>query len=259
VTWDLNPFNPNRFSHLPRTESDAKSAGWEKIGDGCEGSESFLGQRYRDPKDFREAAILLFSNGRVVGIQTRMPLKNLMTPVGAMAKEGVMPAAKAFTTEGDSRVLTVYFTEPSKICTGDVGIEKGKTASNVYIQYGENPAKDYIAVPREQSKLDTTVWGRGKCMPTMGQHYWYDITDDMDCDGMFPYCLLYNGGKLDGFCFATPANELDDAKHYEHPSTSAASKCCMETPKCFHQSPMKDQPQTTMHVFLTSNPYTGMC
>ena len=36
----------------------------------------------------------------------------------------------------------------------------------------------------------------------LGQHYWYNVKSDMNCDDFFPYFLLYNDGKLSGFGFA---------------------------------------------------------
>ena len=49
----------------------------------------------------------------------------------------------------------------------------------------------------------------------LGQHYWYDISNDMDCEDFFPFFLLYNSDVLNGFGFATAANL--DSKRIEHP------------------------------------------
>ena len=49
-----------------------------------------------------------------------------------------------------------------------------------------------------------------------GQHYWYNISRDMDCENFFPVFLLYNGGRLNGFGWNTQG-DLKSSR-YEHPT-----------------------------------------
>lgn len=56
-----------------------------------------------------------------------------------------------------------------------------------------------------------------------GKHYWYNLSDDMDCGDIFPVFLLYNRGKLNGMGWAmtTPI----DSPRYEHPPPSSYEVC----------------------------------
>ena len=48
-----------------------------------------------------------------------------------------------------------------------------------------------------------------------GNHYWYNISQNMDCKDFFPVFLLYNGGKLNAFGWAIGGDAQD--KNFEHP------------------------------------------
>uniref|UniRef100_A0A1I8FB74 BHLH domain-containing protein n=1 Tax=Macrostomum lignano TaxID=282301 RepID=A0A1I8FB74_9PLAT len=72
-----------------------------------------------------------------------------------------------------------------------------------------------------------------------GQHYWYNMRKNMNCDDFMPYFLLYNGGKLDGFGFAMTANY--NGEYYEHPTVSVAGTF------------------TTAHVYMYKRPWTKLC
>lgn len=62
-------------------------------------------------------------------------------------------------------------------------------------------------------------WIGPKCFITMGNHYWLNIQSDMSCDNYFPFCLLYNGGKLNAFCFGV--NGMLDSKWEDNPHPTA--------------------------------------
>lgn len=54
----------------------------------------------------------------------------------------------------------------------------------------------------------------------VGNHYWYDIRDTMDCDDTFPVFLLYNKKRLNAFGWAFNPN-YDSSYRWEHPSQNA--------------------------------------
>ena len=53
----------------------------------------------------------------------------------------------------------------------------------------------------------------------LGQHYWYDISADMNCDDFFPVFLLYNKKQLKGFGWNVGANLTSE--RFEHPTPRA--------------------------------------
>jgi|688.fasta_scaffold1383525_1 hypothetical protein len=95
----------------------------------------------------------------------------------------------------------------------------------------------------------------------MGVHYWSNvqsvpITADINPDDFFPFCLLYNGGKLNGFCFAYNANLT--SPRYEHPQPNQISLFIDPVPKYF-SDPSKSSGLSTVHVYLTSSPRLNFC
>lgn len=51
-----------------------------------------------------------------------------------------------------------------------------------------------------------------------GQHYWYDISQNMNCDDFYPVFIMYNGKRLNSFGWNTYGDLK--SKRYEHPSAS---------------------------------------
>ena len=65
--------------------------------------------------------------------------------------------------EGDSFVMTAYFTHPSRICQGK------RHKDNLFIQTGPTP-KDLMSIPYDESNLGPTPWVKGKCFIAMGKN-----------------------------------------------------------------------------------------
>jgi len=104
--------------------------------------------------------------------------------------------------------------------------------------------------------MKLTKWGFGKCFYAMGQHYWYNISTDMPCNNFVPYCILYNKGVLNAFCFAMSG--VFESPRYEHP-TAVVTKGFMDpVPQCFYNEPDYEK-QTTLHVYMTSNYIADRC
>lgn len=51
---------------------------------------------------------------------------------------------------------------------------------------------------------------------SLGRHYWYNISKDMDCKDFYPMFLLYNKkGRLTGFGWVSMGRA--ESSRYEHP------------------------------------------
>jgi len=242
--WD---FLPSRaFFNQPLTTAKAVSDGFTKISD-CDASSAFRGQRYVKNND-RSLILLYDVNGYIAGLQTALP-KNL--PNGYPSKLLQPP----FVEEGDTWVVTAYFTDPAKICsTGRTPSEFAAEAvgTNLYIQNSTKPDES-VEIPRSQNDIGSTQFVEGECFKSMGQHYWYRIYDDMSCDSIFPFFLLYNDGQLNGFGFAFTANLT--APIYEHPTYDVLPKFMKSVPKCLANVPVI----STLHVYLTGYVALNWC
>ncbi|RUS82736.1 hypothetical protein EGW08_009516 [Elysia chlorotica] len=245
VTWGPNPLSSSYFVNQPRTAADAVKQGFQKISD-CDVNAKWRGARYVKDGDY-SLTLLYDVNGYIAGIQTSVPKS-----YGKYPKPQIQPP---FVEDGDRWVVSAYFTDPSKICstgrTADEFNQQG-TGTNLYVQNSTKP-EDSFMVPHKESGMTATKWTEGKCFYTMGKHYWYDLSLDMSCDGMFPMFLLYNGGELNAFGWAMVANL--PSKHLEHPSPSTYGLFMKEVPTCLMSSGVL----STMHIYLTDSAYKDLC
>lgn len=252
VTWSLNPFSSYTFAQLPRKRDDAVSKGFELLDEHCSDStKPFRGYRYWLDED--PAVILIYDkNGYIAGIQTGIDLHKYNYDPGAWR------SGHPYVNYLDLQTLTAYFVDPTTICTGrsDSDFNNEGTGTGLWIQNGTNPESQLITIPLDQSSVSSTRWTLGKCFYTMGVHYWYDLSTDMPCDHFFPFFLLYNGGKLNGFGFIFNVNV--QTPRYEHPPPSSSSQFMQDVPLCFNDDPSY-QKMSSMHVYLTSSPQTNFC
>jgi len=249
VTWSLNPLNTWGFDGLPRKVSEANSD-WELKDDQCQAGGKFLGQRYWYKKD--PAVVLLFDkNGIIAGIQTLSLKSKFANPPKNLI-------GKNYQDDGDYWALTAYFVDPQTICTTgrtEDELKQQGTGTGLWIQVGPNPLTDVTNIPRDEAAIKQTKWGFGKCFRTMGQHYWYDVSEDTSCDSFFPNCLLYNGGKLTGFCFTENVDLTKDSKRFDSPAPTpkVINKFLDPVPKCFYSEPSY-QVISSIHVYFIDSP-----
>ncbi|XP_078587699.1 uncharacterized protein LOC144868872 [Branchiostoma floridae x Branchiostoma japonicum] len=252
VTWGLNQlFSSTVFDSLPRTESDALAEGWVDFSRGasCDG-DFYRGSRYI--KDNDPAVMLLFDkNGYIAGIQMGARKNELSANIPAPQ------IMNMWNDDGDMLVITAYFIDPASVCTGrsDATFTLEGTGVGLYLQNGPNPEADYELIPRDEDNLATTLWTKGGCFYTMGQHYWYDTSADMDCEDFFPVFLLYNSGRLNGFGWNINADLTSN--RYEKPAVDSLSMFFQDTPACFEQHAQRGL--TTMHIYMDDSPSFNFC
>jgi charged multivesicular body protein 7 len=247
------------FQQLPR-ENFGKGSDFVKLmkDESCDsGKGMFQGYRYWANND--SAVILLFDkNGYIAGMQTAVPAESGWVPSDDIIGKYVLND----TTVDPMGVytLTAYFVEPTTICSTGRNSSQFKmdgTGTDLYIQTGMDPKKNFTKIPEDQDDIKETLWGHGKCYYQMGQHYWYDIHKDMSCDHFVPYCLLYNRNKLNAFCFAIP-HDLERSDRYEHPTLMQYENFFEPVPNCFYTDPSYHN-STTMHVYFTSDIADDKC
>jgi len=246
---DPDDKNKTSFDHMPRHVIEAEYEHWTLIDDQCDSSSSmmFRGRRYWKGND--SATILLFDkNGYIAGIQTSVPEDVKWTPSPTYLGNYILNETNFFENH---LTLTAYFVNTSIICTGRTReeFEKEGTGTDLYIQSGPDPMKDYKMIPRSQDDIkDDPLWGHGKCFYKMGQHFWRNVAKTMDCDDFFPFCLMYNKGKLNAFCFAINADVPSD--RYEHPDLGEVKDFIEPVPDCMYSDP-SFQHTTSLHVYLS--------
>ncbi|KAK3599387.1 hypothetical protein CHS0354_036398 [Potamilus streckersoni] len=252
VTWGMNPFNPYNYASMPRTEVDAKSEGFVMKSD-CNARTNFVGKRYWKSND--PSVMLLYDvNGFIAGIQIGIA-KDLKT--GSGEKYPFQKQINApFVDDGDLYLVTAYFTNPATICTSgrsQSDFNTHGTGEHLYIQNGTHPT-DVITVPTHETEVAATRWTKGKCFPSMGVHYWYNLRADMPCNEFFPVFLLYNEGELNAFGWALGTN-IAGTQRLEHPPQSSYSKFMETVPTCLYQQGTL----TTLHIYMTTHYELDLC
>jgi len=251
VSWYANPLSSWAFDGVPRTLEENNQ--FVLLDDQCAaGGQKFVGQRYWFNQD--PSVILLFDkNGIIAGIQSAAP-KSEFTPESGLLKY--------YIDDGDYWTLTAYFVDPSTICTQGRtpdDLQKQGTGTGLWLQYGPNAIKDSVNIPNAEKDIKNSKWGFGKCFYTMGQHYWYNVSKSQDCGDFVPNCLLYNQGKLTGFCFAK--NAVLESQRYDNPApTAPVVKAFLDpVPDCFFSDPSYSK-LSTIHVFFIDQPQlTSWC
>ncbi|KAL9955112.1 hypothetical protein ACROYT_G036396 [Oculina patagonica] len=234
VTW-------MKFNKLPKDENSAKADGWT-LTKSCDASNYFAGNRYVLKGD--SAVMLLFdSNGKIAGIQNGLP----------KSAPGVLNLKAPWISEGDMYVITAYFTDPRNICGGSRP-SSDYIGDQLLMQTGTQYTST-MSIPFKQEDLAGTKWVRGGCLPTMGRHYWYNISPDMNCDDYFPMFLLYNKDRLNGFGWVAQGNA--GSKRYEHPPPKKLDFGFFlkgTKPKCLPNIPSL----STQHIYFDW-PYNNLC
>jgi len=250
VTWAANPFSKWGFDQMPRALAD--NTLFEKKDDMCaDGGKKFVGHRYWYKQD--PTLILLYdNNGVIAGIQNSAPKSRYAAPPQLQGKY--------YIDDGDYWTVTAYFVDPSTICSqgrSKADLASQGTGTGLWLQYGQDPIKDSIKIPDTEEEMKKTDWGHGKCFWTMGKHYWYNVSKEMDCDDFIPNCILYNKGKLNAFCFSTGANLIDLSSRWDAPAPSnKVLKMFLDpVPDCFFKN-QKYFLESTMHVYFSDSPRT---
>jgi len=254
VSWYANPLSSWGFDGVPRTLADNKEQ-FQLKDDACaNGAGKFLGQRYWYKND--PTVILLFDiQGTIAGIQSSI-LKSEYTPAHDLQQYHI--------DDGDYWTLTAYFVDPSTICTtgrSAQDLSDQGTGTGLWLQYGTDPVANSVSIPVLESDIKSTKWGYGKCFWTMGQHYWYNVSKSMDCADFVPNCLLYNQGKLTGFCFASNVNVDKESQRYDNPAptNNVVNKFLDPVPDCFFSDPSYST-LSTVHVYFADEPQlTSFC
>ncbi|XP_052707090.1 uncharacterized protein LOC128182493 [Crassostrea angulata] len=246
VTWDHNATepglmgNPSAFAHLPLKESDAIIDGYMLLTD-CSGSANFVGRRYWRNND--PALVLIYdSQGLIAGIQTGIP-DNL--PNGYPTRN-LKP--RPFVLEGNLLFVTAYFMEPSKICSStrtEAQMISEGIGSGLYFQNGPNPLTDAVPVPSDESTIQQTLWGQGKCVPRLGHQYQYNVRKDMYCEELAPLHLMYDRGHLVAFAWFF-VSDIQSPVFEKIPQTMY-SRMFQTVPDCLYTMGQV----TSLHIFLT--------
>jgi len=247
VTYSFDPTSPWGFAEMP-LDLNGDLGGFHFRDDQCKVGKSFLGQRYWY-KDDPSISLLFDTKGIIAGMQTSIAKSDFTPPA--------VQTNRQFLDDGDYWTITAYFVDPNIICgqgRTPEDLKKEGTGTGLWLQNGPDPIKDSVLIPMNEADLKNTAWTPGKCFKTQGMHYWYNVTETMSCDNFLPNCLMYNGGRLNVFCFA-PSTVLSSPR-FEHPTAEHASGFIDPVQDCFFDP---DYNLSTIHVYFINDHNTAQC
>ncbi|KAK3101821.1 hypothetical protein FSP39_006599 [Pinctada imbricata] len=152
------------------------------------------------------------SNGWLAGIQAIIPanmkgFNSKNESIQLPPIETMPPVIPMFTNAGSPYfTITAYFKHPKLVCNPIAKVQAGK---GLYIQTGKDPVINHKQIPMEAKDLDDN-WKRADCLPSMGTHYFYNLTKNLACEQIYPVFLMYdNEGHLGAFGWTFQGEPLD--------------------------------------------------
>jgi charged multivesicular body protein 7 len=263
TTW--GPSNVGYFNRIPRSIRDPLfvSQNWTMTSTNCSNNGSFNGFQAVIPGDY-SAGLLFDSNGIVAGIQMLLNKSSILAP-GNNVNYPNLPVYQSQTFDNeDYFVLTMYFIEPTRICTSgrnETDLENEGTGTHVFIQNGTSPNGPLVQIPKNRTVALAENWSKNQCLQGMGLHNFYGVEQyqSKNCTEMFPFFGLYNNdGELLGFGSANPGTVVNP--RFENPSSGAIALIIGPTqvPQCLLET-QASIGLTTFHVYFVDQPWLISC
>ncbi|XP_005093461.1 uncharacterized protein LOC101851793 [Aplysia californica] len=202
-SWEHLSLRYGTWYRPPKTPREAQAMGYRRVNGICQ-MDTYHGFLYVHPHN--DKSRLLFDlNDKLAGIQTaipgnmmgfnsanetvRVPTKEVIPPI-LLSQEQYSPGIQMYT-------ITAYFKHPSLICSPYT--QHAHPGKGLYIQMGYRVERQYEKIPLDSRHLSSD-WKTGTCLPSMGRHYFKNLTRDLACEKLYPVFLMYNDeGQLGGF------------------------------------------------------------
>eukprot|EP00455_Lapot_gusevi_P046641 TRINITY_DN616_c0_g1_i2.p2 TRINITY_DN616_c0_g1~~TRINITY_DN616_c0_g1_i2.p2 ORF type:complete len:121 (-),score=46.64 TRINITY_DN616_c0_g1_i2:255-617(-) len=113
----------------------------------------------------------------------------------------------------------------------------------------------FVSLPLTPQDALAQKWQDGKCFYTMGLHYWFNTSQNMDCSDFFPVFLLYNHGVLSAYGVIVLTDVPIASPRWEHPPYRLFSLFIKpeNLPLCLQKVQFN-----SMHIYNT-NPLSDYC
>lgn len=221
-------------SGLPTTQQEAESWKWSKVSDDCNGI------KYISPQKDITNMVFYDKSGKLAGVEVGV----WHTPAEPMKTRYY----EEKTFEGRKyHALTAFFVDPATICGTRTA---GPFGDRVWWKSKEGFFKLPLTIDEVQQD---PKWKLGTCILGMGLHYWYDISNGMDCNDFTPFFVMYNNKQLTTFAlgFGHDSHVNTPNSRFEHPPKFAIRMNFRpETlPQCLLEESRK---VNTMHFLFTS-------
>ncbi|CAG0921509.1 unnamed protein product [Notodromas monacha] len=114
--------------------------------------------------------------------------------------------------------------------------------------------------PKAVIAPDTFKYARERRLPktpaSSGDHFWYRVSPDLDCNEFFPAFLLYNQGELTGFGWAVQG--IYESDHVEYPPSFVLNLFMNPVPTCL-PGLVDTIGVTTQHIYFNADLFNVIC
>ena len=245
TNWDSLYTTFGSFYWVPITQEEAEDDdNWDVVFD-CNDSTA-VGNVFFENEDISSMPIYNI-DGLIAGI-----ILGMKNP-GNSSK--VAPWKKYTKSDGTTFWgIEAHFRDPTTTCDfGNSANTNGTIGDRLWFAHGNDGTYFGIPLTEDTTALGNEGWYNGKCVILMGQHWWRNISPDMDCNDTYPLFLLYTRGKLNGWGIAQshddrPNNLTSD--RWEHPGGSVLKAFFQDDdfPECL----LDQGTLNTQHVYMTN-------
>ncbi|XP_062569052.1 uncharacterized protein LOC134231150 [Saccostrea cucullata] len=198
--WDGLNLKFGTHKPLPRRREEAERENYKRQNDICK-TDNYHGFLYRLEDDSKLLPIYDL-NGYLAGIQaiiqSDMKGYNSLNETIMLPPHEIMPPVLIGKSDIQTYTITAYFKHPQHLCS-PIHHSNVPAGKGLYLQTGYDPIRNYEQIPMEAKNL-SSLWKKAICLPTMGTHYFFNVSRDMQCERLYPVFLMYDSeGKLGAF------------------------------------------------------------
>ncbi|XP_059167857.1 uncharacterized protein LOC131949908 [Physella acuta] len=203
TTWEHLSLRYGTWYRPPKTPAEAVAMSYKRVNDICS-MDTYHGFLYVHPHNDKSRLIFDYNDnlagiqavipGNMFGFNTnnesvKFPTNEVMPPI-LLSLEQYSPGVQMYT-------ITAYFKHPSLVCGPYT--PHAHSGKGLYIQMGYRVERQFEKIPLEARHL-SDEWKTGTCLPSMGRHYFKNLSRNLQCERLYPVFLMYNDeGQLGGF------------------------------------------------------------
>ncbi|XP_015607657.2 uncharacterized protein LOC107273731 [Cephus cinctus] len=240
------------FFQIPRTASSAIAEGWVRV----EGVNDHPVDVFCLENDGR-FCIITDSFGNIAGFEFGIPASDIENK-GIPYDPSIVPNYKKKTLFGEAYwTVTVYSVDPDVIDAGGRSETRGLTGTTgIWIEEGDS----YMVVSRHERTMRKELdYHKTKCIPQMGDHYYYAMNETLACSEFRPIVLLYDGGDLLGVAFQGFGPKSSTKRVWWEPILPSFTRVIApNSPDCLVDITAKYN-SISLHIYFVDEPWNISC
>ncbi|XP_028176480.1 uncharacterized protein LOC114364499 isoform X3 [Ostrinia furnacalis] len=258
--WSDALADTDYFFKIPRTINEAESSGWKRI----ERPPGPLPELRMYCPPGRAVCPLFDTAGFVAGLQIALPVDDYESLAIKPEKKFVKWNAPAVEGEPAKQYWTLtqfYVSQDSLKAGSGPQVENGETLQDGGVWVTGLDGK-LLKIPISEAELNTTAYKRQNCVPNMGTHYYYNMTEQMKCEDLLPWFALTTNGELLGTGFMMFGKlATQKPRHWFEipPSRSEVAEITIPyAPKCLEEWGTS-YGILSLHIYYIDDPWNIRC